>query len=132
MRRKRSGAEALRIATKAAERAGASVRALDLPEIVAEAWRVHPGSRSSKHIRRSPGNTAKITMRWRRCCATARRKQGTTPADYDEAMGVAGRARHALAKVFDDVDVLLTLSAPGAAPRDWARPATPVTTGYGR
>ena len=32
-------------------------------------------------------------------------------------MGVASRARHALAKVFDDVDVLLTLSAPGAAPK---------------
>ena len=40
-----------------------------------------------------------------------------TPADYDEAMDVAGRARHALAKIFDDVDVLLTLSAPGAAPK---------------
>ena len=37
-----AGAEALRIATKAAERAGASVRALALPEIIAEAWRVHP------------------------------------------------------------------------------------------
>ena len=37
-----SGAEAVQIATKAAERAGASVRALALPEIVAEAWRVHP------------------------------------------------------------------------------------------
>ena len=37
-----AGAEALRIATKAAERAGASVRTLALPEIIAEAWRVHP------------------------------------------------------------------------------------------
>ena len=37
-----SGGEALRIATKAAERAGASVRALDLPEIIAEAWPAHP------------------------------------------------------------------------------------------
>src|SRR5258705_581519 len=37
-----SGGEALRIATRAAERAGASVRALELPEIIAEAWRVHP------------------------------------------------------------------------------------------
>jgi Asp-tRNA(Asn)/Glu-tRNA(Gln) amidotransferase A subunit family amidase len=36
------GAEALRIATGAAERAGAPVRALVLPEIVAEAWRIHP------------------------------------------------------------------------------------------
>ena len=37
-----AGAEALRMATKAAERAGASVRTLALPEIIAEAWRVHP------------------------------------------------------------------------------------------
>src|ERR1700716_708792 len=37
-----SGSEALGIATRAAERAGASVRALELPEFVAEAWRVHP------------------------------------------------------------------------------------------
>src|ERR1700710_1403309 len=37
-----SSGEALRIATKAAERAGATVRAIALPEVVAEAWRVHP------------------------------------------------------------------------------------------
>jgi Asp-tRNA(Asn)/Glu-tRNA(Gln) amidotransferase A subunit family amidase len=46
--------------------------------------------------------------------------KGTTPASYDEAMGVAGRARHALVKIFDDVDVILTLSAPGAAPKGLA------------
>ena len=40
----------------------------------------------------------------------------TTVARSDAATGVASRARHALAKVFDDVDVLLTLSAPGVAP----------------
>src|SRR6201985_2152175 len=38
----KTGAEALRIATAAAERAGASVRTLSPPEIVAEAWRIHP------------------------------------------------------------------------------------------
>src|ERR1700710_731559 len=37
-----SSGEALRMATKAAERAGATVRAIALPEVVAEAWRVHP------------------------------------------------------------------------------------------
>src|SRR6202051_86382 len=37
-----AGGEALRIAALAAERAGASVRAISLPEIVAEAWRIHP------------------------------------------------------------------------------------------
>ena len=37
-----AGAEALRIAAKAAERAGATVRDLALPDIVGEAWRIHP------------------------------------------------------------------------------------------
>src|SRR5438445_7694716 len=37
-----AGAEALRIAVAAAERAGASVRALKLPDIVADAWRIQP------------------------------------------------------------------------------------------
>ena len=37
-----AGAEALRIAAAAAERAGASVRPLKLPPIVAEAWRIQP------------------------------------------------------------------------------------------
>src|SRR5260370_39615062 len=37
-----ASAEALRIASMAAENAGASVRPLELPEILAEAWRIHP------------------------------------------------------------------------------------------
>src|SRR5215216_4206788 len=37
-----TGAEALDVARRAAERAGASVRAQNLPEIIAEAWRIHP------------------------------------------------------------------------------------------
>src|SRR5205807_1867352 len=36
------GSEALRIAAAAAERAGASVRALKLPDTLAEAWGIHP------------------------------------------------------------------------------------------
>jgi Asp-tRNA(Asn)/Glu-tRNA(Gln) amidotransferase A subunit family amidase len=43
--------------------------------------------------------------------------KGTTPAAYDEAVRIADKARHALAAMFDDVDVLLTLSAPGVAPK---------------
>jgi Asp-tRNA(Asn)/Glu-tRNA(Gln) amidotransferase A subunit family amidase len=49
----------------------------------------------------------------------------TTPADYDEAIGIAGKARQALARVFEDVDVLLTLSAPGAAPKGLASTGDP-------
>jgi Asp-tRNA(Asn)/Glu-tRNA(Gln) amidotransferase A subunit family amidase len=45
---------------------------------------------------------------------------GILPADYDEARSIANRARGALADVFDDVDVLLTFSAPGVAPKGTA------------
>jgi Asp-tRNA(Asn)/Glu-tRNA(Gln) amidotransferase A subunit family amidase len=112
-----SGGEALRIATKAAERAGASARALELPEIVAEAWRVHPV------IQEFEAHQALAWEYLENYDAVAPNlrgrldeSKGGTAAEYDEAMRVASRARHALAKVFEEVDVLLTLSAPGAAP----------------
>ena len=132
-----SGAEALRIATKAAERAGASVRTLDLPEIIAEAWRAHPVIQEFEahqalawEYRENYDAMAPLLR------ARLDESKGTTPAAYDEAMGVAGRARHALAKIFDDVDVLLTLSAPGAAPQgiglDRRRPLQPAMDADGR
>jgi Asp-tRNA(Asn)/Glu-tRNA(Gln) amidotransferase A subunit family amidase len=113
-----SGAEALRIATKAAERAGAAVRTLELPEIVAEAWRVHPV------IQEFEAHQALAWEYLENYDAVAPNlrgrldeSKGTPAAAYDEAMKIASRARHALAKVFEQVDVLLTLSAPGAAPK---------------
>jgi Asp-tRNA(Asn)/Glu-tRNA(Gln) amidotransferase A subunit family amidase len=112
------GAEALRTATTAAERAGASVRTLALPEIIAEAWRVHPVIQEFEAHQalaweyRENYDAMAPQLRGR-----LDESKGGTPAAYDEAMAVAGRARHALAKIFDDVDVILTLSAPGAAPR---------------
>jgi Asp-tRNA(Asn)/Glu-tRNA(Gln) amidotransferase A subunit family amidase len=50
---------------------------------------------------------------------------GTTPADYDEARRIANRARKTLADIFGDVDVLLTFSAPGAAPKGLASTGDP-------
>src|SRR5437588_3210468 len=46
---------------------------------------------------------------------------GLRPTAYDEARASASRARGALAGIFNDLDVLLTFSAPGAAPKglDW-------------
>ena len=107
----------VRAQTIAAERAGAAVRALDLPDIVGEAWRIHPtvqefeahrafaweyGTRHSDMPPRLRGRLDESV--------------GILPAEYDAARSVANRARKALAKVFDEVDVLLTFSAPGAAP----------------
>ena len=113
-----SGAEALQIATKAAERAGASVRALALPEIVAEAWRVHPIVQEFEahqalawEYRENYDAVAPLLR------ARLDESRGAPPAAYDEAMGITDRARHALSKLFEEVDVLLTLSAPGAAPK---------------
>jgi Asp-tRNA(Asn)/Glu-tRNA(Gln) amidotransferase A subunit family amidase len=40
-----------------------------------------------------------------------------TPVAYDEAMRITDEARRALTRVFEEVDVLLAVSAPGAAPR---------------
>jgi Asp-tRNA(Asn)/Glu-tRNA(Gln) amidotransferase A subunit family amidase len=39
------------------------------------------------------------------------------PGDYDEAQRIAARARAALSAVFTEVDVILTVSAPGAPPK---------------
>jgi Asp-tRNA(Asn)/Glu-tRNA(Gln) amidotransferase A subunit family amidase len=113
-----ASAEALRIAAMAAERAGASVRAVPLPGIVGEAWRIGLTVQEfeahqalaweylNHHDAMPPLLRAKLDE-------TA----GILPATYDEACRIANRGRRALADVFEEVDVLLTFSAPGAAPK---------------
>ncbi|MEA2886936.1 MAG: hypothetical protein QOD11_1296 [Bradyrhizobium sp.] len=113
-----AGAEALRTVASAAGRAGASVRDLALPEIVAEAWRIQPTVQDFE---------AHQALAWEYnvhhaampplLCAKLDETAGFLPAAYDEARGIAKRARDALAEIFAEVDVLLTLSAPGAAPK---------------
>jgi Asp-tRNA(Asn)/Glu-tRNA(Gln) amidotransferase A subunit family amidase len=116
-----AGGEALRIAVTAAERAGASVRAITPPEIIAEAWRIHTTVQQFEahqalawEYRTHHGAMPPLLR------ARLDESAGTTPAAYDEARGIANRARRSLAKVFDDVDVLLTFAAPGAAPKGLA------------
>ncbi len=113
-----AGAEALRIAAKAAERAGASVRAVALPEIVAEAWRIQPTVQDFEAHQalaweyRANYDAMPPLLRGR-----LDQSAGTQPAAYDAARSVANRSRKALRGLFDEVDVLLTFSAPGAAPK---------------
>jgi Asp-tRNA(Asn)/Glu-tRNA(Gln) amidotransferase A subunit family amidase len=110
--------EALRVATLAAERAGASVRTLTLPEIVGEAWRIHPvvqffeAHRAMAWEYQTKYDVVPPLLRGR-----LDQTRGITPAAYDEARAVASRARAALKALFREVDVLLTFSAPGAAPK---------------
>jgi Asp-tRNA(Asn)/Glu-tRNA(Gln) amidotransferase A subunit family amidase len=89
-----------------------------LAEIIAEAWRAHSVIQEFEahqalawEYRENYDAMAPLLR------ARLDASRGLTPADYDAAIGVASRARNALAKVFEEVDVLLTLSAPGAAPK---------------
>jgi Asp-tRNA(Asn)/Glu-tRNA(Gln) amidotransferase A subunit family amidase len=113
--------EALRIAATAAERTGATIRTISMPEIVAEAWRIHPivqefeAHQALAWEYRTHHDEIPPLMRTK-----LDENAGIKPAAYDEARAIANRARRALAKSFDDVDVLLTFSAPGAAPKGLA------------
>lgn len=109
--------QGLQAAIKAAERAGASVQTIDMPEMVREAWRIHPVIQdfeahralawefSERHDEIAPMLRASLD-------ATV----GLTPKDYDAARRISRRGRRELGEVFEGVDVLLTYSAPGTAP----------------
>jgi len=114
-------AEALRIAAQAAERAGAAVMRLALPDIVAEAWRIHPiiqffeAHQSLAWEYRANNDAMPPLLRGR-----LDESEGISPAAYDEACRIAAAARKALAEIFAQADILLTFSAPGAAPNGLA------------
>jgi Asp-tRNA(Asn)/Glu-tRNA(Gln) amidotransferase A subunit family amidase len=110
--------QGLATAIKAATRAGASVQTIDLPEMVREAWRIHPVIQnfeahralawefSERHDEIAPMLRASLDE-----------TVGLTSSQYDEARRNGRRGRRELAEVFEGVDALLTYSAPGAAPK---------------
>jgi Asp-tRNA(Asn)/Glu-tRNA(Gln) amidotransferase A subunit family amidase len=118
----KEGAEALKVAAKAAEKAGASVRELRLPAIIADAWRIHTivqqfeAHQSFAWEYRENYDAMPPLLRKR-----LDESRDITPADYDEACSVAEKARVVLCDTFREVDVLLALSASGPAPKglDW-------------
>jgi Asp-tRNA(Asn)/Glu-tRNA(Gln) amidotransferase A subunit family amidase len=113
-----AGAEALQVAARAVAKAGASVRELKMPEIVAEAWRIHPiiqdfeAHQSFAWEYRENYEVMPPLLRGR-----LDETRNLTATDYDAARGIAAKARAALTEVLKEVDVLLALSAPGAAPK---------------
>jgi Asp-tRNA(Asn)/Glu-tRNA(Gln) amidotransferase A subunit family amidase len=117
----KESAEALRIAADAAARAGAELRELALPDIVAQAWRIHPtvqffeAHQALAWEYRANRDSMPPMLR-----ARLDESAGITPAAYDEACAITVAARAALAETFAQVDVLLTFSAPGAAPKGLA------------
>jgi Asp-tRNA(Asn)/Glu-tRNA(Gln) amidotransferase A subunit family amidase len=89
-----------------------------MPDVVAEAWRIHPDVQDFEAHQalaweyRENYDAMPPLLRGR-----LDESKDTTAAAYDSAIKVTSRARHALSGVFDEVDVLLTLSAPGAPPK---------------
>jgi Asp-tRNA(Asn)/Glu-tRNA(Gln) amidotransferase A subunit family amidase len=113
--------EALRIAASAVERAGAAVCTLALPEISAEAWGAHETVQEFEaHLALAWEYRTQYDAMPPLLRAKLNETAGIPPADYDEARRIANRGRKALARIFDDVDALLTFSAPGAAPKGLA------------
>jgi Asp-tRNA(Asn)/Glu-tRNA(Gln) amidotransferase A subunit family amidase len=109
--------EGLQAAIRAAEKSGARVQIIDLPQTVQEAWRIHPIIQdyeahralawefSERHDEIAPLLRASLD-------ATV----GITPKEYDEARRIGRRGRRELGELFEGLDVLLTYSAPGTAP----------------
>jgi Asp-tRNA(Asn)/Glu-tRNA(Gln) amidotransferase A subunit family amidase len=117
----KESAQALRIAADAAACAGAEVREMALPDIVAQAWRIHPtiqffeAHQALAWEYRANRDSMPPMLR-----ARLDESAGITPAAYDEACTITVAARAALAEMFAQADVLLTFSAPGAAPKGLA------------
>jgi Asp-tRNA(Asn)/Glu-tRNA(Gln) amidotransferase A subunit family amidase len=92
-----------------------------LPEVIAEAWRIHPTVQDFEAHQafaweyRANYEAMPPLLRGR-----LDESRDIRPSDYDAARGVTDRARAGLAGIFDEVDVLLTFSAPGAAPKGLA------------
>ena len=113
-----AGTEALRIAADRAGRAGAAISMVALPAVVAEAWGIQPTVQDFEaHQALAWEYRANYAAMPPLLRGRLDESAGTPPAAYDAARSITNRARKALRGIFEDVDVLLTFSAPGAAPR---------------
>jgi Asp-tRNA(Asn)/Glu-tRNA(Gln) amidotransferase A subunit family amidase len=110
--------EALQKASRAAEQAGARIQPLALPEIFAEAWRIHT---IVQQFEAHQAFAWEYTQRYDEMAPLLRGRLDETrdigPAEYDEAQMITANARAALAPIFEQFDVILTYSAPGAPPK---------------
>ncbi|KQO56580.1 amidase [Methylobacterium sp. Leaf86] len=115
--------DALERVRAAAEAAGARLRDVGLPAVFAEAFGLHGTIQDFE---------AAQALDWEYTTHRADlgpllgahldAAQGVSPKSYDASLKVANRARRQLPDLFaeHDVDVILTLSAPGPAPEGYA------------
>lgn len=108
---------ALEIAARTAEAKGAIITEIELPQICADAFKAHgtihdfEGYHSFAY--EYDHHRDKIAPSLRNLLDRA---TGVTPEAYDSARRTTRRAREAVAALMADYDMMLTPSAPGAAP----------------
>jgi Asp-tRNA(Asn)/Glu-tRNA(Gln) amidotransferase A subunit family amidase len=118
--------QAVETAARAAASAGAKVEDMVLPPIFEDAFRAHATIQEYEAYRALAfeydrfGDKLSRGLRELLDAAAA-----VTPEAYDAARRITKRARQSLADVMADVDVLLTPSAPGAAPRGLGSTGSP-------
>ena len=111
--------EAMDTAMAKARAAGATVIEHDLPSIFTRAIDAHPVIQNYEAVRA-------LAWEWTnhrdklgpKLSETLEEGETITPESYDAARRVAKAARLALSNVFADVDILLTPSSEGTAPKD--------------
>ncbi|MEJ1161535.1 amidase [Prosthecomicrobium sp. N25] len=109
--------DAVEAAGRRAAKAGARVVDVDLPGIFADAFAAHQTIQDFQAAQalawEHDHHAARLSPILRETLDLGR---ALRPEDYDRARRTARQARLALRDLFSDVDVLLTPSAPGAAP----------------
>src|SRR5262249_54040421 len=102
---------------RAAKAAGARVNEIAMPQPLQDAWDAHPTIQDYEAYRalafEYDNHHDKLSAPLRKLLDAA---AAIKPEAYDDARRVTSRARFALADVMADADVILTPSAPGAAP----------------
>jgi Asp-tRNA(Asn)/Glu-tRNA(Gln) amidotransferase A subunit family amidase len=118
--------EAIEKAAQAAASVGAKVEDVGLPPVFEDAARAHATIQEYESYRALAYEldhfADKLSKPLRESLEAA---AGVTPEAYDAARRIATRARQALADLMTDTDVLLTPSAPGAAPRGLGSTGSP-------
>jgi Asp-tRNA(Asn)/Glu-tRNA(Gln) amidotransferase A subunit family amidase len=118
---------AVETAAKAATRAGARVDDIDLPAVLDEAWRLHPVIQDFEIYRALAFEydryRDRIAQPTRDLLDTA---AGITAESYDAARRTARLARQAFNELTSEYDVVMTPSAPGAAPRGFSTTGSPI------
>jgi Asp-tRNA(Asn)/Glu-tRNA(Gln) amidotransferase A subunit family amidase len=117
--------EAVATAARAAAKAGAKISDIELPAILGEAYKATTVIQSYEAARSLAFEYDRHNDQIRPSLRELIENGNATSADtYDNARRVASRARQALAAATADIDVILSPSSPGVAPKGLASTGT--------